>query len=333
FPDDQHGLIVVRDDTTGGVKETYELYGVHKPTAEGPWTVSRLAWKYSGSSTFSDRMEGMPTTTAGSTRMMPALVTYDDVFTRGVIDHCLRMTMISMGGLHVAPARFQAGGDLTRIPEGARIRLKASRVISGFSAGAQVILQALKTYGAILDDNGPNFQIQGTKDARWTPYQFDVELHAITAADFEVLDFDPGYTLTPPASLNGLAGVASGTFTVALAEPTANVGVGHALAGSYVGGFALQDYFVGGWVPAGGGWTVDGSTGGYRVTLTTAAQSSSFTYTPAAGLADGTAIKLHFYDNTLSRVAPDVVYTVGATGPLTAGSVSIATAAASRRSA
>ena len=52
-------------------------------------------------------------------------------------------------------------------PMGTRFRLKASYDISGFTPQAKVILQALKTYGMILADNGSNLYISGTSDNRW----------------------------------------------------------------------------------------------------------------------------------------------------------------------
>ena len=50
---------------------------------------------------------------------------------------------------------------------GERLRLKASFDISAFSPANQVILQALKTYGAIVADNGSPWYISGAPDSRW----------------------------------------------------------------------------------------------------------------------------------------------------------------------
>ncbi len=70
---------------------------------------------------------------------------------------------------------------------GLRVRLKAPVDISGFSAQARVILQALKTYGMILADNGSPWYVSGASDPRWN----DDVLHAlgqIKGTDFEVVD-------------------------------------------------------------------------------------------------------------------------------------------------
>ena len=50
---------------------------------------------------------------------------------------------------------------------GMRMRLKASFDISGYPPEDQVILTALKQYGAIMADNGTSMYIGGTTDSRW----------------------------------------------------------------------------------------------------------------------------------------------------------------------
>jgi hypothetical protein len=67
------------------------------------------------------------------------------------------------------------------------VRLKASKDISGFSAANRVILQAMKTYGMLLADNGSAWYVTGVPDANWN----DDDLHrlgTITGADFEAVD-------------------------------------------------------------------------------------------------------------------------------------------------
>jgi len=69
---------------------------------------------------------------------------------------------------------------------GMRIRLKASKDVSGFSAANQAILNAMKKFGLIMADNGSAMYVTGAPDSRWN----DSDLHAlsgITAGDFEVL--------------------------------------------------------------------------------------------------------------------------------------------------
>ena len=70
---------------------------------------------------------------------------------------------------------------------GARFRLKASYDISGFSAQAQVILQAMKTFGLFLADNGSNWFFQGTEDSRWKNSLLD-QLKTVPASQFQAVD-------------------------------------------------------------------------------------------------------------------------------------------------
>jgi hypothetical protein len=69
---------------------------------------------------------------------------------------------------------------------GLRVRLKASVDISTFPKQARVVLQALKTYGMILADNGSNWYISGAPSPNWN----NDDLHAlgrISGSMFEVV--------------------------------------------------------------------------------------------------------------------------------------------------
>ncbi len=50
---------------------------------------------------------------------------------------------------------------------GVRFRLKATYDISSFSPANQVILKALKKYGAFIADNGSAWFVSGETDPRW----------------------------------------------------------------------------------------------------------------------------------------------------------------------
>ena len=115
---------------------------------------------------------------------------YDEV-AAGVIHHALRFTASRTSNRHIWPARHDAGdADASLPPMGLRVRLKASVDISRYGRQARVVLQALKTYGMILADNGSPWYISGASD----PHFDDDDLHAlgqITGADFEVVDASP----------------------------------------------------------------------------------------------------------------------------------------------
>ena len=118
--------------------------------------------------------------------ILPGLVRYDEVAT-GAIHHAIRFTVPRTWAAFVAPAtHWAATNSGSPIPMGMRVRLKASKDITGFSAANQVILTAMKTYGLILADNGSAMFFTGAPDSRWD----DNDLHnltTVTAADFEVV--------------------------------------------------------------------------------------------------------------------------------------------------
>ena len=87
------------------------------------------------------------------------------------------------------PATHEASdsSDPDLPPMGLRVRLKASFDISGFSPEVRVILQALKTYGMMVADNGSNWYVSGAPDPRWSDDDLH-ELGRVTGSDFEVVD-------------------------------------------------------------------------------------------------------------------------------------------------
>ena len=70
---------------------------------------------------------------------------------------------------------------------GLRVRLKASVDISSFPKQSRIVLQALKTYGMLLADNGSNWHISGAPNPKWS----NDDLHSlgrITGSMFDVVD-------------------------------------------------------------------------------------------------------------------------------------------------
>ena len=70
---------------------------------------------------------------------------------------------------------------------GLRVGLRADFDIAGFPKYVQVILTALKKYGMFVADNGGDWFISGSPNARWS----DDELHTIkrvNGAAFEAVD-------------------------------------------------------------------------------------------------------------------------------------------------
>jgi hypothetical protein len=107
----------------------------------------------------------------------------------GFIGHAIRFTAGHSRDTHIYPARHDAS-SLTGSgypPMGLRVRMKASYDISKLPPQAQVIAQAMKTYGMILADNGSNWYFQGASDPSFDDDQLNA-LKAIPGSAFEVVD-------------------------------------------------------------------------------------------------------------------------------------------------
>ena len=76
------------------------------------------------------------------------------------------MTVRSTNG-YVWPASHSAGTTAGALPMGARLRLKASKDLSGYPPDVQRIFRAMQTYGLIVADNGTDMYIIGHDGRRW----------------------------------------------------------------------------------------------------------------------------------------------------------------------
>jgi hypothetical protein len=178
---DRHVLLVDRDAC-----KLYELFAASRQGA-GWHAGSGAIWNLRSNHL---RPAGWTSADAAGLPILPGLVRYDEVAS-GAIRHALRFTASRTSNRYVWPARHFAGSaDASLPPMGLRVRLKASVDISQYGRQARVVLQALKTYGMILADNGSPWYISGASD----PHFNDDVLHAlgkITGADFEVVDANP----------------------------------------------------------------------------------------------------------------------------------------------
>lgn len=120
--------------------------------------------------------------------IFPGLVRYEEV-QAGQIRHALRFTAENTQNAHVWPARHHAGQDDTDLPPmGQYFRLKASFDISGYPADMRVILQAMKTYGIILADNGSNWYVSGAPNESWDNNLLNETFDTLYGSDFEAVD-------------------------------------------------------------------------------------------------------------------------------------------------
>ena len=152
---DRHMLIVDRDRFV-----LYELFATRWNAGAGRWEA--------GSGAIFDlnrndrRPEGWTSADAAGLAILPGLVRYDDVSCGRdqprVPRHRAQHQRLRLAGV------ARAGSTGGALPMGARLRLKASKDISGFPPDVQRIFRAMKTYGLIVADNGSDMYITGTMD-------------------------------------------------------------------------------------------------------------------------------------------------------------------------
>jgi hypothetical protein len=135
---------------------------------------------------------GWTSADAAGLPIFPGLVRYDEAST-GTIAHALRFTVVQSRRAYVPPATHWASSNTSANlpPMGMRVRLKASYVIpASFSTETKAILQAIKTYGMFMADNGSNWFMSGAPDSRWNNDRLHSELGSVKGSDFEVLRMD-----------------------------------------------------------------------------------------------------------------------------------------------
>lgn len=177
---DRHVLVLDRDNCI-----LYELFYAFKQP-DNSWEAGSGAIFDLGNHAL--RTDGWTSADAAGLPILPGLIRYDEVLS-GEIRHAIRFTVQQTRKAYVWPARHYASNLAGNQypPMGQRFRLKADFDMSGFSSVNQVLLQAMKTYGIILADNGSDWFISGVPDERWDNDDLH-ELHQVTGANFEAVD-------------------------------------------------------------------------------------------------------------------------------------------------
>lgn len=178
---DRHVLVVDRDHW-----KLYELYAAYPQNGGASWQAGSGAIFDLASNAL--RPAGWTSADAAGLPVFAGLARYDEAVELGAIRHALRFTVQSSRKAYLAPARHFASSstNVNLPPMGMRVRLKAGFDITGFPPSARVILQALKTYGMIVADNGSDWYISGAADARWSDAELNT-LKTVKGSNFEVV--------------------------------------------------------------------------------------------------------------------------------------------------
>jgi len=176
---DRHLLIIDRDRWM-----LYEIFATR-------WNASTGAWQGGSGAIFNlntndRRPDTWTSADAAGLAILPGLVRYEEVYGSTEITHAFRFSTRDTNG-YVWPASHEAGSNASAPPMGTRLRMKASKDISGYRPEIQRIFRALKRYGLILADNGSDMYITGTMDARWDNDILNPAFHSLHADDFEVV--------------------------------------------------------------------------------------------------------------------------------------------------
>ncbi|TMQ66810.1 MAG: hypothetical protein E6K77_00835 [Candidatus Eisenbacteria bacterium] len=171
-----------------GGQKLYEMYNAHWNNGD-PYASATIRWDLTSNAL---RADDHSSADEAGLPIFCGLFRWDEV-QRGVINHAFRFEN-DWGHInhdtHLWPARHTAGEGASvpnAPPMGARLRLKASYDISGFSANARVILTAMKKYGMFLADYGDDWELIGTADSGW-PTSLINELTAVPADQFDFVD-------------------------------------------------------------------------------------------------------------------------------------------------
>jgi hypothetical protein len=187
FGGDRHVLVIDRD-----ANRLYEI-GNSYPQSDGSWQASGGAlFQLDSNLVRPGGQAGWTSADAAGMPIFPGLVRYEEAAS-GMIRHAFRFTVSSSRRAYVPPATHWASSNTSPNlpPMGMRVRLKAGYMIpASFSAESRAILQAMKTYGMLMADNGSNWYVSGAPDARWNNDALVSELGSVKGANFEVVRMD-----------------------------------------------------------------------------------------------------------------------------------------------
>jgi hypothetical protein len=181
---EDHHLLVVQQGTC----KLYELGGVAR-TANG-WTAG--AGAIFDLRTNALRPEKWTSTDNAGLPVTAGLVRCEDM-AAGRITHAIRMVARYVQNGYVSPARHGAGvtNDPNALAMGMRLRLKADYDISRFTGHARIIMEAFKTYGLIVADQGPDFYFHGERANCFNDAELWQIRNQVPASAFEVVDTGP----------------------------------------------------------------------------------------------------------------------------------------------
>jgi hypothetical protein len=180
---DRHVLVVDRSRCV--LYELYRAFPRHGRAGRVHWSAdSGARWDLRSTGL---RPDSWTSADAAGLPIFPGLVRYEEA-AAGRVDHAIRVTFESTRDAWIHPASHCAGDTLDpgAPAMGARLRLRPTYPLGGFSGPARAIAVALKRYGMIVADNGSNWFFGGTSDRRWDDENLN-QLKRIPGSAFQVV--------------------------------------------------------------------------------------------------------------------------------------------------
>ena len=180
---DRHVIVLAQ-----GTCKLYELWDAY-PQADGSWDAGSGAVFNLRSDKL--RPNGWTSADAAGLSIFAGLIRYDEI-KRGYINHAIRFTVpeTQAGFIHPATHFASSSTNPDLPPMGLRLRLESSYPIATFPRTDRIILQAMKTYGLIVADNGSPWFFQGATDPRWNDNVLDA-LKTVPGSAFQVVETGP----------------------------------------------------------------------------------------------------------------------------------------------
>jgi hypothetical protein len=178
---DRHVLVVDQADC-----KLYETFYSWPVSGGASWQAdSGAVWDLESNDL---RPAGWTSADAAGLPILPGLVHFDEVAS-GTVAHAIRITAPVTRRQYLWPATHQAGSttNVNAPAMGQWFRLRADVDEADFPSEVRPIVRALKTYGAIIADNGSAWYMSGLPDERWDNDALR-SLQNITGADFEAVD-------------------------------------------------------------------------------------------------------------------------------------------------
>ncbi len=157
------------------------------------WQARRTdaGWEAANEATFDLRTgalrpEGWTSADAAGLPIFPASVRFDEC-ERGLVEHAMRFTVHRSQRAYVLPATHFASrfSDASLPRMGERLRLRRDFDTSRFPPHARAILEGLKKYGMFVADNGQDWLMSISPDARLKGLE---TLERVKGSDFEVVE-------------------------------------------------------------------------------------------------------------------------------------------------